>query len=141
MWYLPYDTSLKEFSRRLRNHSTLGEILLWKKLRAGTMMTYTFNRQKPLNRYIVDFYCKPLNLVIEVDGGYHNTAIQQIKDKERQQILESMGLNFLRFPDEQVREDIEMVLTTIKNYILDYEEKNPELKTAPNRYRQALLKQ
>jgi len=35
------------------------------------MNGYTFNRQKPLSRYIVDFYCKPLNLVIEVDGGYH----------------------------------------------------------------------
>jgi very-short-patch-repair endonuclease len=136
MWYLPYNTSLKKFSRQLRNHSTLGEILLWKKLRAGTMMTYTFNRQKPLNRYIVDFYCKPLNLVIEVDGGYHNGTLQLIKDKERQQILESMGLNFLRFTDEQVRKDMEIVLVTIESYIIDYEIAHAELKTRPNRYRQ-----
>ena len=60
MWYLTYNTNLKEFSRQLRNHSTMGEILLWKKLRAGTMMNYSFNRQKPLNQYIVDFYSKPL---------------------------------------------------------------------------------
>lgn len=138
MWYLPYNTSLKEFSRQLRNHSTSGEILLWKKLRAGTMMTYTFNRQKPLNRYIVDFYCKPLNLVIEVDGAYHNETLQVIKDKERQQILESMGLNFLRFSEQQVRKDMEMVLATIKNYIIDYESKHPGLKTTPNRYREKI---
>lgn len=62
----------------------MGEILLWKKLRAATMMNYSFNRQKPLNRYIVDFYCKPLNLVIEVDGGYHNETLQIIKDKRQQ---------------------------------------------------------
>jgi len=135
MWYLPYNITLKEFSRQLRNHSTLGEILLWKKLRAGGIMKYSFNRQKPLNRYIVDFYCKPLNLVIEVDGGYHNEPAQVIKDKERQQILESMNLNFLRFSDQQVRKDIEMVIKEIQNYILDYEEKHPEVKTATKRYR------
>ena len=47
MWYLPYNITLKEFSRQLRNHSTLGEILLWKRLRAGGIMKYSFNRQKP----------------------------------------------------------------------------------------------
>ena len=134
MWHLPYNINLKEFSRQLRNHSTLGEILLWKKLRAGGIMNYSFNRQKPLDRYIVDFYCKPLNLVIEVDGGYHNEQAQAIKDKERQQILESMNLNFLRFPDQQVRKDIKMVVKTIQNYILDYEEKYPEVKAATKRY-------
>lgn len=128
--------NLKEFSRQQRNHSTLGEILLWKKLRAGSIMSYSFNRQKPLGRYIVDFYCKPLNLVIEVDGGYHNEPMQVIKDTERQQILESMNLNFLRFSNEQVRKDIEMVIKAIQNYIVEYEEKHPEVKMQPNRYRQ-----
>jgi very-short-patch-repair endonuclease len=101
MYYLPYNINLKEFSRRLRNNSTLGEILLWKKLRAGNMMSYTFNRQKPLHRYIVDFYCKPLKLVIEIDGSYHNETDQMIKDKKRQQLLQEMDLNFLRFSEQQ----------------------------------------
>lgn len=113
----------------------MGEILLWKKLRAGTMMTYSFNRQKPLNKYIVDFYCKPLNLAIEVDGEYHNEPVQRVKDKERQQILESMNLNFLRFTEQQVRKDMEMVLEIIETYIYSFEEKHPELKTSDNRYR------
>ncbi|MER3463990.1 MAG: hypothetical protein C4329_05815 [Chitinophagaceae bacterium] len=69
--HLRYNKSLKTFSRQLRNHSILGEVLLWKQLRAGSLMGYTFNRQKPLANYIVDFYCKPLQLVIEIDGGYH----------------------------------------------------------------------
>ena len=79
------------------------------------MMGYTFNRQKPLGRYIVDFYCKPLNLVIEVDGGYHEEELQKIKDKERQQILEDMGLNFLRFSDREVRKNIDSVVKAIEN--------------------------
>lgn len=80
-------------------------------------MGYTFNRQKPLGNYIVDFYCKPLNLVIEVDGGYHFEEEQKIKDTERQKILEELKLNFLRFHDEEVKKDMPQVLGKIKMYI------------------------
>lgn len=123
MYYLPYNINLKEFSRKLRNNSTPGEILPWQKLRAGSMMNYTFNRQKPLDRYIVDFYCKPLNLVIEIDGSYHFETEQKIKNKERQQMLEKMGLNFLRFSEQEIRKDMDVVLKAIENYIIAYEEK------------------
>ena len=86
------------------------------------MMNYTFNRQKPLKRYIVDFYCKPLNLVIEVDGGYHEEEIQKIKDSERQLVLEEMGLNFLRFSEKAVRKNIDNVHKVIEHYILSHNE-------------------
>lgn len=121
MYWLPYNKNLKEFSRALRKNSTLGEILLWQRLRAGSMMNYTFNRQKPLHRYIVDFYCKPLNLVIEIDGAYHFEAEQRVKDNKRQKLLEEIGLNFLRFSEQQVRKDMELVLKTIGNYIVQFE--------------------
>ena len=124
MYWLPYNKDLKEFSRKLRNNSTLGEILLWQKLRAGSMMNYTFNRQKPLGRYIVDFYCKPLKLVIEIDGSYHFEEEQKIKDKLRQQILEKMGLSFLRFSEQQIRKDMDIVLKAIEQYISGYEKLN-----------------
>ena len=117
LYYLAYNKNLKEFSRKLRNNSTLGEILLWKQLRGGKIRGYTFNRQKPLANYIVDFYCKSLRLVIEVDGGYHFEEEQQILDKKRQQILEEMQLNFLRFHDEEVRKDMPQVLQKIEEYI------------------------
>jgi very-short-patch-repair endonuclease len=123
MYYLPYNKNLKEFSRKLRNNSTLGEILLWQKLRAGSMMGYTFNRQKPLDRYIVDFYCKPLKLVMEIDGSYHLEEEQKLKDDERQKLLQQMGLHFLRFSEQQVRKDMDVVLKAIKNFIIAYEEK------------------
>ena len=83
-------------------------------------MNYTFNRQKPLKKYIVDFYCKPLNLVIEVDGGYHEEEVQKIKDSERQRVLEEMGLSFLRFSDKEVKKNLDNVLKAIENYILAY---------------------
>jgi len=87
------------------------------------MRGYTFNRQKPLGNFIVDFYCKPLNLVIEIDGGYHFKERQKIKDRERQTLLEAMGLHFLRFHDEEVRKDMNVVLRKIEYYIDSFKEK------------------
>lgn len=87
------------------------------------MRGYTFNRQKPLDRYIVDFYCKPLDLVIEIDGGYHFETEQVIKDKERQAILQLKGLNFLRFTEQEVMGNIEFVLQAIEEFIIGWEER------------------
>ncbi|TAL46715.1 MAG: DUF559 domain-containing protein, partial [Chitinophagaceae bacterium] len=101
MKFIPYNKTLKDFSRELRNYSTPGEVLLWKKLRARGMMGYQFNRQKPLDNYIVDFYCQLLHLVIEIDGDYHNRTEVWVKDDERQKILESLGLNFMRFAEKE----------------------------------------
>lgn len=117
MYYIPYHKDLKAFSRMLRNHSTLGEILLWQQLRAGAIYGYTFNRQRPIGRYIVDFYCSKLKLVIEVDGGYHFEEEQKLLDEERQHILEKMGLRFLRFHDEEVRKDMDHVLRRVHEFI------------------------
>jgi len=72
MTYIPYNKKLNEFSRKLRNNSTLSEVLLWDYLRAGKIKGFKFNRQKPLLNYIVDFYCKELMLVIEIDGDSHD---------------------------------------------------------------------
>ncbi|WP_421763117.1 endonuclease domain-containing protein [Ekhidna sp.] len=92
MYYLPYNKNLKQFSRNLRNNSTLGEVLLWQELRAGSINGHKFNRQKPLNNYIVDFYCKKLNLVIEVDGSSHYHEEARLQDKARQQNSRSDGV-------------------------------------------------
>lgn len=125
MYFLPYNKNLKEFSRQLRNHSTLGEILLWQELKAGQINGFKFNRQKPLSRYIVDFYCKKLNLVIEVDGESHYHDDAPIRDAKRQKILEDMGLQFLRFDDFDVRKNMAFVLQEIYHFIEKYESNPP----------------
>jgi len=124
VYYLPYNKNLKQFSRNLRNNSTLSEVLLWQQLRAGNISGYKFNRQKPLDNYIVDFYCKKLNLVIEVDGASHLVSDAPIKDKERQSILEEMGLQFLRFDDMDVKMNISGVIRILEDFIDDWEKKN-----------------
>jgi very-short-patch-repair endonuclease len=125
MKHMPYNKNLKEFSRKLRNDSTLSEILLWNELKAGKMMGYKFNRQKPLLNYIVDFYCKPLGLVIEVDGVSHSNEVGYDKDVIRQGELEKIGLHFLRFDDLDVKRNMSSVLRTIEGYIEEFEKINP----------------
>jgi len=125
--YLPYNKNLKQLSRNLRNDSTLAEIILWKELRVAKF-GYTFNRQKPILNYIVDFYCKPLNLVIEVDGITHWDEDQIKKDKIRQMELEKLGLHFIRFDDNDVLKDWENVIRTIEITIEELEEIYPVAK-------------
>src|SRR5882672_10069208 len=108
-----------------RNHSTYGEVLLWMELRAGQLNGYKFNRQKPLDQYIVDFYCKRLNLVIEVDGESHHSEEVRLKDEKRQRILEKFGLSFLRFDDWDVRIKMELVLQKIVEFIDEFERTSP----------------
>jgi very-short-patch-repair endonuclease len=89
MPHLPYNRNLKQLARDLQDHATLGEVLLWKKLRARGMMGYQFYRQKPLDDFIVDFYCPALKLIIEIDGEYHCMEEDTIKDDVRQKNLKS----------------------------------------------------
>ncbi|SHM85167.1 Very-short-patch-repair endonuclease [Cyclobacterium lianum] len=129
MHFVPYNKKLKEFSRELRAHSTLSEVLLWQKLRASQFRGYAFNRQKPLGNYIVDFYCRKLQLVIEIDGDCHFDGESVVEDQSRQLILEKMGLCFLRFLDSDVKKSMPFVLQEIGSFIDDWEGKNGVPKT------------
>jgi very-short-patch-repair endonuclease len=79
------------------------------------MRGFQFNRQKPLGRFIADFYCKPLNLVIEVDGRSHEGREEY--DRERDIDLKKLGLTILRFADRDVRKNIREVLKVIEGWI------------------------
>jgi len=121
---IPYNPKLKELARKLRNDSTLGEVLLWNELKNKQMYGFDFHRQKPLLNYIVDLYCYELNLVIEIDGQYHNDEEQWKLDTLREKELEKYNLTILRFAEREVRKDMINVLRAIEQYILDL---NPDL--------------
>jgi very-short-patch-repair endonuclease len=127
MYYLPYNKNLRDFSRYLRKNSTLSEILLWNELKNEKMLGYQFNRQKPIHRYIVDFYCKKLNLVIEIDGCSHGFEEVYLNDIKREEILKSIGLKFLRFDDMEVKLNRNNVLRVIEDYIKNFEEEKSVL--------------
>lgn len=116
MKIIPYNKNLKEFARYLRNNSTLGEVLLWNALKGKQILGHQFYRQRPMNRYIVDFYCKTLNLVIEIDGSSHDSEEAQQKDMIRQEILEKYGVTFLRFADHEVKQNLGGVVEAIYQF-------------------------
>jgi len=117
---IPYNPNLKLFARKLRNDSTLGEILLWKELSNKKLYCFDFHRQKPLLNYIVDFYCYEINLIIEIDGKYHNNEEQYKLDSFRETQLEEYDLTILRFTEAEVKNDIVNVLRTIEQHILEH---------------------
>jgi len=128
---LHYNPKLKQRARELRNNSTLAEVLLWNVLKRKQMMGFDFHRQKPIDNYIVDFYCPELNLVIELDGDSH--FLKEKEDADRQQQLERLGLHFLRFDDLDVKFQMEKILTTIREWIHTYEHKpTSEVRTFPS---------
>ena len=83
-----YNPDLKEKAKTLRQNATFSERVLWKRLRKRQLLGYQFMRQKPIDNYIVDFYCSKLGLVIEIDGISHNDK-QQYDDK-REKILKKL---------------------------------------------------
>ena len=100
------------------------EVILWINLRNFQMLGYDFDRQRPIDDYIVDFYCKDLFLVIEVDGPTHDWEEVAVKDPIRQAKIETLGVTFLRFTNEEVLKDLASVLAAIQGWI---EENAPKI--------------
>src|SRR5437868_12362174 len=87
---IPYNPVLKGRARMLRTNTTRAEALLWTKLNRKQMCGYDFDRQRPLDEYIVDFYCKELRLAIEIDGSSH--VLKEASDIARQRRLKNLGV-------------------------------------------------
>ena len=92
---------LKGFAKENRRYMTEPESALWKYLK-GNALGHKFLRQHIIGDYIVDFFCRDRQLVIEVDGGYHSERTQHEDDAVRQQWLEEMGYKVIRFSNEDV---------------------------------------
>ena len=112
---IPYNPRLKEFARKLRKNSTFTEIMLWNYLKGEQMKGFDFDRQRPIDNYIVDFYCKDLQLAIEVDGESHYG--NQRADKRREKRLNKLGVTVLRFDDMEIIYELDEVLKKIERWI------------------------
>ena len=100
-------------ARSLRLNMTDEERLLWRHLRAGQLGA-KFRRQMPIGSYFADFVCIAARLVVEVDGGQHNSAAS---DMRRDAFLRQQGYRVLRFWNSDVHGNLEGVLVTIKKYV------------------------
>ena len=105
-----------ENARELRRESTAAEDLLWQELRNRKLAGLKFRRQHPLNNYIADFYCSEKQLVIEVDGNIHNKPEIKEYDEARTQDLTTMGIQVIRFTNEEIINNMPNVLQRIKDF-------------------------
>ncbi len=107
------DKSEKERRQSLRNSLPSAELILWSRLKNRQICAQKFRRQFSFGPYVVDFYCPALKLAIEIDGDSHFQPGEQEKDRTRQQFIESTGVQFLRFRNIEVRQNLRGVLETI----------------------------
>ena len=105
---------LKEHADRMRKKPTEAEAALWEMLR-GKNLDAKFRRQYVIGDYIADFVCLKKQLIIEVDGEYHNSPEQQVMDRWRTNFLQSKGFSVLRFTNNEVLAAPEETMTIIRN--------------------------
>jgi very-short-patch-repair endonuclease len=101
----------------LRHHQTRAEHRLWLQLRIKRIARRRFRRQVRLDRYVVDFACFSLRLIIEVDGPSHELTPAQ--DAVRTRRLEAQGYRVIRFSNEQVMRELDSVVETIRAVIAE----------------------
>jgi len=110
-----YGASPEIFKRakELRKNMTPSESALWPLLRNKQLKGFKFRRQHPVKNFILDFYCHEIRLAIELDGGIHNNPEQAEYDLGRTYELNEMGIEVLRFRNEDLRNDVDWVLDEI----------------------------
>ncbi len=120
---LNYNGKLSPYARENRNVGTKAEAVLWKKVLRASYTGYSFYRQFIVGNYIVDFICRKLNLIIEIDGSSHIRAEQAAKDRDKQSYLESKGYTVIRFTESEVLKGLDSVAADIYYAISTLEKK------------------
>ena len=113
---LPYNKNLTTLARKNRSNTTKAETRIWQEvLRMRQFAQYKFLRQKPIGGYIVDFYCSELQLVIEIDGDSHAETVEY--DLERTEFLKALGLQVIRYTNDDILRNIEGVYDDLSQRI------------------------
>ena len=109
---LPYNPKLKERAKKLRKAGNLAEVLFWQCVKKKQLLGLDFDRQKVIGNYIVDFYCKKLGLIIEIDGSSHDHKVEY--DRRRNNFLMGLGLKMIHIPAKDVLHDLSGVMRFLK---------------------------
>ena len=112
---LPYDDQLIDRARTLRKEQTPQERRLWYCFLKDYPVR--FQRQKTIDKYIVDFYCHKAKLAIEIDGGQHYEPPEQERDSERTKALEQFGLMVIRFSNREINLQFDSVCEAIDQIV------------------------
>ena len=117
-----------EKAKMLRTNMTEAEQKLWENLRGKKVLGLRFRPQHPIDIFIADFYCHVIKLVIEIDGGIHQSKSQKEYDFGREGELENWGLKVIRFTNKEIENEMNRVLEDIKQICL---ERKSELLQSP----------
>ena len=107
------DSRTRNVARELRANETEGERVLWNALRSRRLLGRKFRRQVPIGPFVVDFYCAEEQLVVELDGSVHDNPAQAEVDADRQRVIESISIRFLRLSNDIVVSDLTGALRMI----------------------------
>ena len=106
---------LTPYAKKLRRDMTKEERHLWYDFLKT--LPVTFNRQKVIGRYIVDFYCASAHIVIELDGSQHYEEKGKETDQQRDAYLKSLGITVLRYSNLDIQQNFSGVCQDILNHI------------------------
>ena len=105
-----------QIAERLRRDMTLTEKLIWEKV-SNKQLGVRIRRQHPIWKFIADFYCHEVRLVIEIDGGIHLHSENKEYDISRDTILKEFQIEILRFTNDEVIHEPDLVIDKIKRTI------------------------
>lgn len=106
-----------EKRKTLRNNLTKAEAILWGGIKNRKILGFKFRRQFGIGAYVVDFYCTELKLAIEVDGVTHQTVEELEYDRDREEEIRQLDIQFIRFSNTDVYEALDYVIESIKTKI------------------------
>jgi very-short-patch-repair endonuclease len=109
--WIAYPKGLTPRAQSLRRDPTPAERKLWYEFLCD--LPWKFTRQKPLGRYVADFYCSSRRLVVELDGDSHYTDRSMVYDRSRTATLELDGIRVIRFSNADVMQNFEAVCTAV----------------------------
>jgi very-short-patch-repair endonuclease len=104
-------------AKELRKYETDAEKILWTKLNRNQILGLQFRRQHPIDRFIADFYCAKIKLVVEVDGSIHELPENLDYDIGRSEIMNDFGITVIRFSNEQIINEIDTTIKKIEKII------------------------
>ncbi|WP_163122969.1 endonuclease domain-containing protein [Acinetobacter portensis] len=119
------DSALLELAKSMRHTATDAEHLMWQILRARRFMDLKFRRQHVIQPYIVDFYCHEIGLVIELDGSQHGMDDAIEYDAERTKFLEALGLTVVRYWNNDVLGQTDVVSDHLWNICFELKNTSP----------------
>ncbi len=103
-----------EAAKSMRSRMTLAERCFWNMVRRNQVAGLQFRRQQVINGFIADFYCNQIRLVVEIDGGIHET--QKDYDHLRERLINACGIKVIRFSNEEVINNSSRVLSKLEEF-------------------------